>query len=129
MTHTTGNFYHRILRNPYPDQFSIIKTTPKSVPRLPSDTPKSVPRSPTQKVGSRERKSREKLSKEDVKTARKMSDETTNDNKVKTSREKTNHQSAEKSSSSDPKAGEQKQEYMKLLPFDLDFFNSDPIGF
>ncbi|CAP35515.2 Protein CBG17985 [Caenorhabditis briggsae] len=96
---------------------------------LPSDTPKSVPRSPTQKVGSRERKSREKLSKEDVKTARKMSDETTNDNKVKTSREKTNHQSAEKSSSSDPKAGEQKQEYMKLLPFDLDFFNSDPIGF
>ncbi|CAO4369905.1 unnamed protein product [Caenorhabditis nigoni] len=96
---------------------------------LPSDTPKSVPRSPTQKVGSRERKSREKLSREDVKTARKMSDETTNDNKVKTSREKTNNQSAEKSSSSDPKAGEQKQEYMKLLPFDLDFFNSDPIGF
>ncbi|EFP01509.1 hypothetical protein CRE_23941 [Caenorhabditis remanei] len=80
--------------------------------------------------GSREILSKENFSKEDLKTAQKT--ETTSKEKAskeKTSREKASNESAEKISHSGEKADEEKKELMKLLPFDAEFFASDPIGF
>uniref|UniRef100_A0A1I7U5F2 Protein kinase domain-containing protein n=1 Tax=Caenorhabditis tropicalis TaxID=1561998 RepID=A0A1I7U5F2_9PELO len=77
--------------------------------------------------------SKENMSKEDVKTARKTSVEDGSREKMskeKTSRERASNESAEKISLSAEKIeDENRKEYMKLLPFDPNFFASDPIGF
>ncbi|EGT55686.1 hypothetical protein CAEBREN_13455 [Caenorhabditis brenneri] len=99
-----------------------------------SASPLQLSRENVKKGMSREKSmSRENMSKEDIKTARKTSVETTSNEKMskeKTSREKASNESAEKLSLSGEKVeDENKKEYMKILPFDPDFFASDPIGF
>ncbi|CTQ86491.1 Protein kinase domain-containing protein [Caenorhabditis elegans] len=109
---------------------------------MPISTPpsKSITKSPNQlsketiKKASREKTlSKEKTSKEDIKTAQKTSIE--KDVKEKLSKEMASKEkislSAEKINMSAEKIEEdnKKEEYMRMLPFDPDFFASDPIGF
>ncbi|CCD68176.1 Protein kinase domain-containing protein [Caenorhabditis elegans] len=120
--------------DPFDWEMPISTTPSKSTPS------KSVTKSPAQlsketvKKASREKTlSKEKTSKEDIKTARKTSIE--KDVKEKLSKDMASKEkislSAEKINMSAEKIEEdnKKEEYMRMLPFDPDFFASDPIGF
>ncbi|CAI2344408.1 unnamed protein product [Caenorhabditis sp. 36 PRJEB53466] len=117
--------------DPFDWEMPALNPTSKST----SASPVQLSREVVKKTQSREtdKLSKENPSKEDVRTAKTMSKEKLsreNLSKERTSKESVNGSAEIVNGSAERAEEEQKREkYMKILPFDPDFFALDPIGF